>query len=60
MAQRGQVGHDLTTALDVVQHHAGETRELPAHQHDGALGGDLVEVLVAQTARREHEAVDGR
>ena len=60
MTERGQVRDDLATALDVVEDHAGQTRELAAHQHDRTLGGDLPEVLVGQPAGGQHEAVDRR
>ena len=59
VAERGQVGHDLPTPLDVVEHHAGEAGQLAAHEDDGALGSDLPQVLVGQPARGQHEPVDG-
>ncbi len=60
MAERRQVPDDLATALDVVEDHAGQAGQLAADQHDRALGGDLLEVLVGQPARRQQEAVDRR
>ena len=60
VTERGQVRDDLAAPLDVVEDHAGQARQLAADQHDRALGGDLLEVLVGQPARRQQEPVDRR
>ena len=60
VTERGQVRDDLAAALDVVEDHAGQARELAADQHDRALAGDLLEVLVGQPAGGEQEPVDRR
>ena len=59
MPEGRQVLDDLAAPLDVVEDDAGEPRELAVHEDDRTLCGDLLEVLVGQTARGEDEAVDG-